>query len=47
MDRFLPEVTPGGTDASLLVAQQDDRSSPMALQQQHTALPAIQLNNAP
>ena len=44
MDRFLPEVTPGGTFASLLVAQQDDRRAPVALQQQHAALVAIQPN---
>lgn len=47
MDRFLPEETPGGTDASLSVAQHDDRSDPMAVQKHQETLIAIQPKTLP
>ncbi len=47
MDLFLPDETPGGTDASLSVAQHEDRRDPNAVQKHHDMLIAIQPNTFP
>lgn len=47
MDRFRPDATPGGMDASLFVAQQDEKSDPRAVQKHHEALIARQPNICP